>query len=104
MRQQLVLPCRYVRGEVLVGDGAIQPAGEITPFEVVAKRFWVQMLYRATEVVHRRGWSDVLAVYRVKVELPLTGQRHFGVFVPVTYVCGPAVCESERTSRPGTKT
>jgi hypothetical protein len=73
MRQQLVLPCSHVRGGVLVGDGAVQPAGEITPFEVVAKRFWVQMPYRGPKVVHRLRRSDVLAVYRLKVELSLFG-------------------------------
>jgi hypothetical protein len=103
MRQQLVLPRRHMRGEVPAGDGVLQPAGEIPPFQVEAECLWVQMPYRGPEVVHRRRRSGVLAVYWSEVEPSLVGQGDVGVFVAVPYVRGPAACDGERTSRLGSE-
>ena len=69
MRQQLVLP----RRQLLVGDGVVQPAGEIPPFEVVLQCFWVEVLDRGTEFVHGGGGRDGVALCCPEVEPSLPG-------------------------------
>ena len=39
MREQFVLPRRHLRPQVVVGDGAGQPAGKIAPFEADLGQF-----------------------------------------------------------------
>ena len=58
MRQQLVLACRHLRGQFLVGNGVVQPAGEVPAFEVVLECTWIEMPNRGAEVVHSACRGD----------------------------------------------
>ncbi len=104
MRQQLVLPHRYLRGQFLAGDGVIQPAGKVPAFEVVLQRSWIEMPYRGAEITHGACCGDDLAVDWPEVEPPLPGQGDIGVLVAVPHVGSLALCHGERTRRPGAET
>ena len=86
MRQQLVLPCRHLRGQFLVGNGVVQPAGEVPAFEVVLECSWIEMPYRGAEITHRACRGDDLAVDWPEVEPPLSGQGDVGILVAVAHV------------------